>query len=255
MRRLLTTVVVALLAGCAMNMQRIHEPPASLALTTTGPWQSMIYLARTDSGVVAIDLGWLGAREELERGLRALDATSDDVTAVFLTHSHRDHIGGWRIVSDAAFYLGAAEVPRFTGREEHDGPVPDLLADLVPADLPAPGELDLRPILGDTAVVLGADTLRAFPVPGHTAGSVAYLLRGVLFVGDALGYSPLRGFQPAARLYSDDVDRSRGSIEALRVRLDGHDIRYVCTAHAKCALPEEVFGRQMTLPEQQRRTR
>lgn len=232
-----------LLAGCTMNMQRIQEPPASFALTTTGPWHSMIYLARTDSGVVTIDLGWLGARQELKDGLQTLGATREDVVAVFLTHSHRDHIAGWEVVREAPFYLGAAEVARFTGQKEHDGPVPDLLSDLVPAHLPAPGELDLHAITGDTAIAFGTDTVRAFPIPGHTAGSVAYLLRGVLFVGDALGHTPFRGFHTAEWLYSDDVARSRVSVDALRARLDVRELRFVCTAHAKCATPDEIFGR------------
>jgi glyoxylase-like metal-dependent hydrolase (beta-lactamase superfamily II) len=51
---------------------------------------------------------------------------------------------------------------------------------------------------------VGADTVRAYVVPGHTAGSAAYLFRGVLFVGDAVTHTRAGGFAPARRGYSDD---------------------------------------------------
>lgn len=43
----------------------------------------------------------------------------------------------------------------------------------------------MLPFSKDTVFVFGRDTLHAFLVAGHTAGSTAYLFRGVLFVGDA----------------------------------------------------------------------
>ena len=50
-----------ILAACTMNMQAVREPPYSYAAATAPPWQSMVYAARTDSGVVVVDLGWYGA--------------------------------------------------------------------------------------------------------------------------------------------------------------------------------------------------
>lgn len=227
-----------LLAGCAMNLERVQRSPRSVALTTTGPWSSMIYLARTDSGVIAIDLGWIGADDALDEGLARLGAGRADVAAVFLTHSHRDHMAGWRAVKGARFHLGRAEIPLLVGRDSHAGLIPSAVGAIVEADRPTAGELDLHGLTRDTAFAFGRDTVYAFPVPGHTPGSTAYLFRGVLFMGDALAYTPLRGFHPAKRLYSADVERSRASVDALRDRLDGFEVEYVCTAHAKCAAPD-----------------
>src|SRR6202008_4186594 len=53
------------LAGCAYHLAEIQEPGRAVAFTTTGPWRSMIYAARTDSGVVVVDLGWAGAGGKL----------------------------------------------------------------------------------------------------------------------------------------------------------------------------------------------
>ena len=201
----------------------------------------MIYLARTDSGVVVVDLGWLGAEGALRDGLRELDATPDDVVAVFLTHSHRDHVRGWQAVRNATFYVAAPEVPRLTGDEPHRGFVPKLVDRLMPPPLPKAGELKMVTFTSDTSVVVGADTVRLFTVPGHTPGSAAYVLRGTLFGGDALARTPLYGFRSAKPAYSDDVARSRESVRSLFERVAPYNVRTACTAHAKCAPFDETF--------------
>ena len=229
------------LAGCTLGLERVRQPGRAAAVPTTGPWASMIYLARTDSGVIAVDLGWLGAEGALKRGLRELGATPDDVVAVFLTHSHRDHVRAWPAVRNATFYVAAPEVPRLTGDEGHHGVVPKLVDRLLPPPLPKAGELRMVGFAHDTAVVIGADTVRLFTVPGHTPGSAAYVLRGTLFGGDALARTPLYGFRSAKPAYSDDVERSRESVRSLFERVAPLGVRTACTAHAKCAPFDDDF--------------
>ncbi len=101
--------------ACTKDLQLIQDPPDAAAATTTGPWASMIYAARTDSGVITIDLGWTGADDVLPAVLAQLNVTTADVRYVFLTHAHRDHIASWPLVRQATFVIGAGEVPAFTG--------------------------------------------------------------------------------------------------------------------------------------------
>jgi hydroxyacylglutathione hydrolase len=234
MLRTSAALVLVALAGCAPTLPPIHSPPASLAVTTTGPWRSMMYLGRTDAGIIVIDLGWLGAEGTLRRALDEIGAGPEDVSAVFLTHSHRDHVVGWRLIPDATFHMAAPEVVRFTGRARHRGLVPRLADWLLPTDLPEPGEVRVRGFSSDTTFVVGRDTVHAFEVPGHTAGSAAYLFRGVLFVGDALSWSRFGGLREDRRHHSDDSRLNRASVGALWDRIPAGRVEWVCTAHARC---------------------
>lgn len=235
-------LVFAFLVSCTHNLDLL-EGPDSVALTTTGTWASMIYLARTDSGVIAIDLGWTRAEERIREGLATLGATPADVKYVFLTHGHRDHTGGWRVVKDARFVLGAAEVPFFTGDSAYHASLPRLGDELVDSPNPGRGEVSLLPLGADTAIVLGRDTVVALAIPGHTAGSTAYLFRGVLFGGDAINWRPFEGFHGARPEFSDNVEESRASMRALWARVEPQRVRAVCSAHAKCAVADSTVRR------------
>ncbi|HYJ80658.1 MAG TPA: MBL fold metallo-hydrolase [Longimicrobiaceae bacterium] len=246
-RRAAFILLTALLAGCTTHrLGVIQEPGRSVAFPTAGHWASMVYAARTDSGVIVIDLGWHGAAAGLRKRLRSLGAGPEDVTDVFLTHSHRDHTGGWRAVRTARFHLWAPEVPLFTGDSSHA----DFLSRAARVTGghagPIAGEISLRPFSADTAFAFGRDTVRAFTVPGHTAGSAAYLYRGVLFVGDAVARGPLAGFQPARDVFSDNYRQNRESLRSLFVRTAPFDVRWVCNAHAKCAPLDSAFIRRVT---------
>lgn len=236
--RRFAAVVALAAAGCAAphrSVYRLAVPGRSAVALTGGPNASLIYAARTSAGVLLIDLGWWGHDRALARALAALGAEPADVALVFLTHAHRDHVAAWPAVRRARFHLAAPESARLTGGARPRGWIPRWAERLKPTRLPAPGQLDVRPFASDTAFVFGPDTLRAYVVPGHTAGSAAYLFRGVLFVGDAMTHTRAGGFAPARRGYSDDPRAAKASLAALWRRLPPGGVRHVCTAHARCA--------------------
>ena len=232
--------------GCTKDLQLIQDPPNAVAATTTGPWASMIYVARTDSGVIAIDLGWTGFEETLPRLLSAINATPADVRFVFLSHAHRDHIAAWPLVRQARFVLGRDEVPAFTGSGGYAGWAAKMGDELNAYPRPKEGELALVTVALDTAIVLGRDTVFAFPIPGHTPGSVAFLFRGILFGGDAINWRPGSGFQGARPEFSDSVAQSRESLRALWGRLPLTRTRIMCSAHGKCAVADPALRERLT---------
>jgi len=233
-------------SACTKDLQLIQDPPNAAAATTTGPWASMIYVARTDSGVMAIDLGWTGSEEALPRLLKAIGAEPADVRFVFLSHAHRDHIAGWPLVRQARFVLGRDEVPAFTGSGGYAGWAAKMGDELNTYPRPNDGELSLIAVAADTAIVLGRDTVFAFPIPGHTPGSMAYLFRGILFGGDAINWRPGSGFQGARPEFSDSVAQSRESLKALWARLPLTRTRIMCSAHGKCAVADSALRERVT---------
>lgn len=239
-------VIMVMLGACTQHMaHELISPPESVAVTSGGPNDSATYLARVEGGVIAFDLGWWGAQAALDVGLEQLGATSDDVVAVFLTHAHRDHVSGWKSVREAPFYLAVAELDLFFGRQEPGGWIPKLAARVRDRDLPDPGDVRTIPFDADTSFVLGADTVHAFLVPGHTAGSAAYLFRGTLFAGDAVSTTWTGRFRVARGGYSDDVKQARHSLAWLRQRLRPHQVDRICTAHLECAQATAGFWEEV----------
>lgn len=236
LQRFLPLLAVASVAACHRPIAHLNVPRQSAVALTGGGSTSMIYLARTKDGVLAIDLGWSGYRRPLERALESLGATTADVRWVFVTHAHRDHISAWPALRSAVFYLAAQEVPLFLGQAESRSWIPRLADRLKRPRRPRPGELAITDFSQDTTFVLGTDTLRAYVVPGHTPGSTAYLFRGVLFAGDAVSWSSAGGFGPAKIQYSDDPRAAARNLARLWHLLPAGGVRYVCTAHARCAL-------------------
>jgi hydroxyacylglutathione hydrolase len=217
----------------------------AVALATTGPTRSMVAAYDTEAGVLLVDLGWWGAESSLHETLGQAGHDVSDVTAVFLTHAHRDHIAAWPAVRHATFYLSEAEEPYFFGEAEYQGFVPRLADRIASTPTPARGEVRFVTFAADTAFDFGADTLRAFLVPGHTPGSSAYLFRGTLFAGDALTRTMWSGFRHSRPIYADDPDRTETSLSDLFRRLEALRVDYVCDAHAHCAPYDEAFRRSV----------
>ena len=224
-----------------MDLQLIQDPPDAVAVTTTGPWASMIYAARTDSGVIAIDLGWIGYERLLPSALESVNATPSDVKYVFLTHGHRDHIAGWPLVSQARFFMGASEIPMLMSGTGYKGWATRMSDEVNDYPRPAAGELSLTGMNADTIVTLGRDTMYAFAIPGHTPGSMAYLFRGILFGGDAINWRPGSGFQGARPEFSDDIDQNRESLRSLWERVPMDRVKFMCSAHGKCATSDSLL--------------
>lgn len=236
-------------ASCSRAIVVPAAPRGTAAIALSGGSNtSMTYVARTEDGVVAIDLGWWGNAEGLRLALRRIGATPADVRHVFLTHSHRDHVAAWPVVAHARFHLGASERPLLHGETEHGGWIPRWADRLRPSTLPGPARVRVHPFARDTTFVVGSDTLYAYLVPGHTAGSAAYLFRGILFLGDAVTWSRAGGFRPAKRGFTHDRRAAIASLTELWRRLPPDAVRYACTAHAHCAAFTPDFVARVSAP-------
>ena len=203
-------------------------------------------LVTDGAGVLLIDAGYPGHRDDVLSTLDALGFGPADVTAILLTHAHVDHLGSaiWFAKSHGTpVYTHAAEVGHAQRRYlEQVAPLDVVVRAWNPRYLKwslaitRRGGLTREGIPGTEA--LGADiatTLPGAPVavpsPGHTAGHCSYLVDGVLVAGDALvtGHplSTRSGPQLLPALFNHDQDGCLRSLAALalldtEVLLPGH---------------------------------
>lgn len=203
-------------------------------------------LVADDTGVMLIDAGFPGNRDEVVDSVCELGFGPRDVRAILLTHAHVDHLGSaiWFAKTHGTpVYTHAAEVGH-AKREYLEQVAPlDVLArswqpryltwsvaitrkgGMTHEGIPTTAALD-----EDVAATLpGRPT--AIPTPGHTGGHCSYLVDGVLVAGDALitGHpvSTRRGPQLLPDMFNHDQDgcvRSLGALGMLdaEVLLPGH---------------------------------
>lgn len=198
-------------------------------------------LAIVDSGVSATPAE--GMKAELEK----LGRRIEDVKWILLTHGHIDHLGGahslWEMTDrKAKVVIHEADVHYLTSRHAHvenylelrdrylDNPNAEAEQTGM-AEQAISGEMTPDVVLhGGETLSLGGDvTVTAHSIPGHTRGSVAYVVDGQndVFVGDAVqAHGAANGFpgyeDPAA--YLSSLEYLRDTVRPARMYL-GHPYR------------------------------
>lgn len=123
---------------------------------TLGPWESNCYVVSSGKDAIIID-----TPAEAPKILEAVRGLT--VGLILITHGHSDHLGALVEVKEALRYIGVAVHPKDAYR------------------LPVPPGLLLE---HEKEIPLGALQLKVIYTPGHTPGSVCFLLGRHLFAGD-----------------------------------------------------------------------
>ena len=203
-------------------------------------------LVTDDSGVLVIDAGFPGQRDEVIDSVRQLGYGIDDIHAFLLTHAHVDHFGSaiWFAKTHGTpVFCHAAEVGHAHREYLEQVSIGDLIGKLwrprylkwsmtigFKGALRRAGIPTAHALTEEVAAALPG-TPMAIPTPGHTGGHCSYLVDGVLVSGDALvtGHpvSKLRGPQLLPGLFNHDqasCERSLGALGMLDtdVVLPGH---------------------------------
>lgn len=172
--------------------ERIH-----LARTPLVNWT----LVTDDSGVMLIDAGYPGQRDDVLASLKSLGYGPADVRAILLTHAHIDHLG------TAIWFAATHGTPVYCHADEVAHAKREYLEQVSPAallvhlwkprwlrwsmeaarkgGLVRDGIPGTRALTDDVAATLPGRPV-ALPTPGHTGGHCSYLVDGVLVAGDAL---------------------------------------------------------------------
>jgi glyoxylase-like metal-dependent hydrolase (beta-lactamase superfamily II) len=203
-------------------------------------------LVTDGNGVVIIDAGFPGQRDEVLDSIRQLGFDIDDVHAFLLTHAHVDHLGTaiWFAKTHGTpVFCHAAEVGHAHREYLEQVSLVDLATKMWQPrylkwslEIGAKGALTRGGIptahaLTEEVAAALPGTPMAIPTPGHTGGHCSYLVDEVLIAGDALvtGHpvSTRRGPQLLPGIFNHDQDgciRSLGALAMLDtdVLLPGH---------------------------------
>ena len=174
-----------------------------------------------------VDAGNDPAGAALLADLARRGRTPADVTDILVTHGHPDHIAGAPLFPGARIHALAPEVSLVEGRAAAAGPITRWLP------LNTLGLRVTNPVADGATVVIGARTAEVFAVPGHTAGSAAWLVDGVLFLGDSADATDDGAMMAAKWLFTDDAPANHASLVRLAERIAPRraDVRALVFAH------------------------
>ncbi len=188
---------VLFLATAALALDPIVDGRAIGPLRQVANGFTSTFVLDVGDGTAALfDAGLDPSGSAVREALGYLGMTPADVTDVFLTHGHTDHTLGLRAFPGARVHAHVDELP--------------LLAE-------AGTEVTLAHLDGD-AVALGPYTIELLHLPGHTAGHSAYLVGGVLVLGDAVVVDE-PGLAVIPRSFSDNHRQNIASLYDLATRL------------------------------------
>jgi hydroxyacylglutathione hydrolase len=194
---------------------RIEAQPGVVGVLSA---YSYAWIIKTEHGAVLVDAGVETDAAAILRELSALGMTADQVHTVLMTHGHNDHFGGLGMFPNARVLIGEGDGAYLRGEKTT---MPKFM--LPKVNVPA----NVEELSGDSTLTLDGAEIRAISIPGHTAGSLAYLYKNVLFTGDSLMQREGK-LQLGPTFFCDDAGENARSI----TRLEGLAFDLVADGHA-----------------------
>jgi glyoxylase-like metal-dependent hydrolase (beta-lactamase superfamily II) len=154
----------------------------------TSPEDAAVYLIRIDGQAALVDAGCGRSTNRLFRHIAERGVTPDQIGCLLITHCHYDHTGGAAAVRERTGCRIVAHALEAPYLENGDNTVTAAAwygarLDPLPVDRKIQGE--------EETILLEGRPIRAIHVPGHSPGSLVYLLESegqkILFGQDVHG--------------------------------------------------------------------
>lgn len=227
---LLVAVPAVPLASAFIGISKVEDGKelAPGARVVKDGYTSLSMLDVGDGKVALIDAGDDKTGKSILAALAKKGLDAQAVTAILLTHGHPDHTAACPLFPNAKIYALAAEVPLIEGTAGAKSPLSKVMS------AKPTGIHVTNPVADGDTITLGATKIRVFAVPGHTAGSAAYLADGALYLGDSAAAETSGKVRGAPWLFSDDQAQNVASLHALgeRLRPEAATIKYLVPAHS-----------------------
>jgi len=164
-------------------MAEMREIQPGVWLLEYSRFSSLTYLLKGEGEAWLVDPG-CGEPEELREGLQQAGLKPEQVTRVFLTHSHYDHVANTGLLANAIVHASSQTLHRLRTNDPH------TLLQEAGVKFEAKNK---QQALGDGETVGNGELeLICFHTPGHVQDSVVYYApkQKVLFSGDTLFTAP-----------------------------------------------------------------
>jgi glyoxylase-like metal-dependent hydrolase (beta-lactamase superfamily II) len=173
------------------------------------------YIYQKGHAIIAIDSGY--CKPVIEEELNRMNIKADKIYHLFLTHSDIDHAGGLLIFKNANIFISGDEEQMISHRR------PRKFGFLYNSSFNKPYIL----LKDNDEVSIGSIRIKAIETPGHTPGSMSYIIDDeILFVGDAIKL--FKGKAKPNRSFSMDYEKQ---LESIRKIAEISGIKYLFTAH------------------------
>lgn len=176
---------------------------------------SNFYIYTDGEHTICFDTGFMPII--IKNQLRKMNISTDQISHIFLTHSDFDHVGGIKLFKNGQIYLSTDEEKMVTFK------VPRkfiLFNKRIPRNYKTLKDGDIT--------CIGKIKVKAIPTPGHTPGSMSYLVNdSILFTGDTLTIRNGK-VKPFFWLQNMNTNIQKESIKKL-LKIDS--IKLICTGH------------------------
>jgi glyoxylase-like metal-dependent hydrolase (beta-lactamase superfamily II) len=149
--------------------------------------------------------------------MKKLGINPDDVTAVFLTHTDGDHVGALGLFDKTKLYMSKEEEQMINGKKSKFLWFGNSIS-----------RTDYILLEDRELIQVGNLKIEGILVPGHTSGTMAYLINNkYLFTGDILSLKDGK-IAPIPAFF--DMDNAQ-AIESMEIIRHIPDVEYIFTAH------------------------
>jgi hydroxyacylglutathione hydrolase len=227
-----------LMIACAHRVKKFDPPTTTIGsgLALQGKFLGAeFYGFEVGQSVVLFDAGVDAEGHGADELLKGFHHSRDQVSSVFLTHTHGDHTGAIELFPNALVYAAKSDAGMLDKTQKN----PLLIGRVIGRSFKAKPYNLKDGLEGRQEIPLGDGTEKVIAIPfaGHTPGSYLYFFRGILFTGDAIQYKKGK-LVPAPKSFHSDVKGNLRSIVGLPSLIQGLAVEQICTGHWGCT-PEK----------------